>query len=182
MLFPSRSTLLIHQAKLISSLWKQRSRKSRSALPDADPVHVVDPPDRPGVDRRVEVGELPLVGGDLAVGMLELLEQQDPELLLGVLRIDQGEGDALEGQVPGGEPGVLPLVGHGHHPHRVEVPPVLVADLAARLGGGGIGVVAVEPDVRRRRGSICLVQSSPANAWRWIRRSSSVACGGWIAS
>ena len=34
MLFPSRSTLLTHQAKLIRSLWKQRSRKSRSALPE----------------------------------------------------------------------------------------------------------------------------------------------------
>ena len=41
----------------------------------ADAVHVVDAPDRPGVHRRVEVGELPLIGGNLTVGMEELLEQ-----------------------------------------------------------------------------------------------------------
>ena len=60
-------------------------------LARAAPLHVVDAPDRPGVHRRVQVGELPLVGRNLAVGVLELLEQQQPELLFGELRIDQGE-------------------------------------------------------------------------------------------
>ena len=45
-------------------------------LARADAVHVVDAPDGPGVDRRVEVGELPLISGDLSVGVLELLEKQ----------------------------------------------------------------------------------------------------------
>ena len=60
-------------------------------LAGADAVHVVDAPDGPGVDRRIQVGELPFVGRDLAVGMLELLEEQHPELVLGEVRIDQRE-------------------------------------------------------------------------------------------
>ncbi len=34
MLLPSRSTLFTHHAKLIRSLWKQRSRNARSATPE----------------------------------------------------------------------------------------------------------------------------------------------------
>ena len=79
-------------------------------LAGANPVHVEHPPDGPGVDRRVEVGKLPLVGRELAVGVLELLEEQEPELVLGEVGVDQGERDALEGEVPGREPGVFPLV------------------------------------------------------------------------
>ena len=136
-LLPSRSTLLTHQAKLISSLWKHFSRKLAVGLAAADAVHVVDAPDGPRVHRRIQVGELPLVGGDLAGRVLELLEQQQPELLLGELGIDQRQRRAVEGEVPGREPRVLPLVRHGHHAHRVEVPPVRVADARARVGGGG---------------------------------------------
>ena len=144
-LLPSRSTLLTQLAKLISSLWKQRSSHSRSACAVADPIHVVDPPHRPRVDRRVEIAELPLVRGELAARVLELLEQQQPELVLGELRVDQRERHALEREVPRGEPRVLPLVGHRHHPHRVEVAPVAVADLRRDGGGGCAGIVAVEP-------------------------------------
>ena len=54
---------------------------------------------------------------------------------------------ALKGQVPGGEPGILPLVGHGHDAQRVEVPPVLVADRRRDGRRRAGGVVAVEPDV-----------------------------------
>ena len=111
----------------------------------ADAIHVVDPPHRPRVDRRVEVAELPLVGGDLAAGVLELLEQQQPELVLGELRVDQRERHALEREVPRGEPRVLPLVGHRHHPHRVQVAPVAVADRAPRRRRRLRRVVAVEP-------------------------------------
>jgi len=87
----------------------------------AQAVHVIDAPHGPGMHRRVEVGELPFVGRDLAVGVLELLEQQQPQLFLGELGVDDGEGHAVEGQVPGGEPGILPLVRHGHDAHGIEM-------------------------------------------------------------
>ena len=79
-------------------------------------LHVVDPPDSPGMHGRIQVAELPLVGGQLAAGMLELLEEQKPELVLRELRVDQRERDALEGEIPGREPGIFPGVGHGEHP------------------------------------------------------------------
>ena len=44
------------------------------------------------MDRRIQVGELPLVGRDLPVRVLELLEQQQPELILREHRVDQRKG------------------------------------------------------------------------------------------
>ncbi len=146
MLLPSRSTLLTHQAKLMSSLWKQRSRKARSALPRADAVHVVDPPHGPGVHRRIQIGELPLVGresGRWDAGTARTAARQSCSLAY--CGVDEREGDAVERQVPGGEPGIFPLVGHGHDPHRIEVPPVLVANRAPRCRRRAAGIVAVEP-------------------------------------
>ena len=66
----------------------------------------------PRLDRRVDVAEVPLVGRQGAVGVLEPLPAQQPELVLRETRVDVRQRDAVEGQVPGGEPGVLPLVGH----------------------------------------------------------------------
>ena len=43
--------------------------------------------------------------------------------------VDVGEGDAMEREVPGGEPRVLPRVRHGDHVGRVEVTPVGVSDV-----------------------------------------------------
>ncbi len=97
------------------------------------------------MDGGVQVRELPLVSGELAGGVQELLEEQHPELLLGQLRVHEGQGHALEGQIPGRKPGVLPLVGHAKHPHRVQVPPVRVAELQPGGGGRGAGVVALQP-------------------------------------
>ena len=81
---------------------------ARSALPGARLLDVVHAPARPGMHRRIEVGELPLVRRDLAVGVLELLEQQQPELLLRELRIDERERDAVKREIPRGEPRDIP--------------------------------------------------------------------------
>ena len=111
----------------------------------ADPIHVVDPPHRPRVDRRVEIAELPLVGRQLPTWVLELLKQKHPELILGELRVNQRERHALEREVPCGEPRILPLVGHRHHPHRVQVAPAAVADRAPRRRRRLRRIIAVEP-------------------------------------
>src|SRR5262249_33981765 len=113
----------------------------------ADAVHVVDAPDRPCVHGGIEIGELPLVRRDLSVRMLELLEKHQPELFLGVVRIDEREDDAVKSEVPRGEPRILPLVRHGGDAHRVEMPPAAIAADVALGGRGEGGIVAVEPDV-----------------------------------
>ncbi len=55
------------------------------------------------------------------------------------------ERDAVEAEVPRGEPRVLPLVRHRHDVERLEVAPAGVAALEARGGRGGLGRVAGQP-------------------------------------
>ena len=117
------------------------------AFSAADAVHVVDAPDRPRLDRRIEIGELPLVCGDLPVRMLELLEEHQPELFLRVVRIDEREHDRVEREIPRREPRVLPLVGHGEDAHRVEVPPPMIAPVMPLLGRGTLRIVSVQPHI-----------------------------------
>ena len=93
----------------------------------------------PRLHRRVHVAEIPLVGGQRPVGVLEPLPAQQDQLVFGERRVDVGQGHAVEGQVPGGEPGVLPLVRHRHDVEGIEVAPPGVA--AAAPGGRGRGWV-----------------------------------------
>ncbi len=110
-------------------------------------LDLVDAVRGPGVNRRVHVAERPLVGGDLPVRVLVPLAHQQIDLALGEGRVDERERDAVEGEVPRGVPGVLPLVGHRHHPLVVEVAPLVVPPALARRGGRGLARVAVEPVV-----------------------------------
>ena len=93
----------------------------------------------PRLHRRVHVAEVPLVGGQRPVRVLEPLPADQDQLVLGERRVHVSEGHAVEGQVPGGEPGVLPLVRHGHDVEGVEVAPPGVAPAAP--AGGGVGWV-----------------------------------------
>ena len=113
----------------------------------AHTIHVVDAPDRPWMHRWVEVRELPLVRGDLPVRMLELLEQHQPELLLGKVGVDDRDRHRVERQIPRRKPRIFPFIRHRQHAHRIEVPPVLVADLVTRVGRWRIGVVTLQPQV-----------------------------------
>ena len=104
-------------------------------------VEDVDVPRGPGVHGRVDVTELPFVCRQLAVGVLAPLPAHEHELVLGELRVHVRDRDGVEGEVPGGEPGVLPLVGHRDDVGEGEVRPGGVA--RPRLTG--------QPRVRRRR-------------------------------
>src|SRR4029077_8938691 len=67
-------------------------------------LEFVHSPARPRVHGRIEIRELPFVSWNLAVGMLELLEQEQPEIFLGERRIDERQRYTLKCQVPGGKP------------------------------------------------------------------------------
>ena len=110
-------------------------------------LDLVNPPDRPGMHRRIEIRELPFVGGDLAVDVLKLLEQEKPKIIRGEAGIDERHGGALKRQVPSGKPRILPLVGHGENAHGVEMPPMQIAAVPARIRRRALGVVAFEPQV-----------------------------------
>lgn len=85
------------------------------------------------MDRRIDIGEIPLVGRELAVRVHVPLAQQEQELVFGKLRIHRGEGYHVEGGVPRGEPRVFPLVRHRQDVAREEVRPIGIPPAKPRL-------------------------------------------------
>ena len=75
-------------------------------------LHAVLEERRPRMHRRVDVAEVPLVGGQLTVGVLIARLQHQVELMLGEVRVDARQRDRVKGEIPGGVPRVLPLVRH----------------------------------------------------------------------
>ena len=127
MFIPSASFRLTHQVKFSSSLWKTRSRNFTSPAPRCLLIDLVDAPRGPGVHRRVDVAERPLVRGKLPVRVHVPFAQQQHQLLLRELGVDEGQRDAVERQIPGRVPGVLPLVRHRDDVGVVEVRPLAIA-------------------------------------------------------
>ena len=130
--------LAVHPPREVEQQLAEHAGEERVVAHAVEAVHV---PGRPGVHRWVDVAELPLVGGELAVRVHRPLPAHQHQLLLGELRIDVGQRHGVEGEVPGGEPRVLPLVGHRDDVGERQVRPGGVA------GAGGAPIRA------RRRGS-----------------------------
>jgi hypothetical protein len=99
----------------------------------------------PGLHWRVHVAEVPLVRRKCAVRVLEPLPAQQDQLVLSERRVDVRQGHAVECQVPGGEPGILPLVRHRHDVEGVEAAPPAVPPGRAARGRRRLGRVAVQP-------------------------------------
>jgi hypothetical protein len=97
------------------------------------------------VHRRIDVRERPLVGGQLAVRVHVPLAQDEPELFLRDVGIDDGERDAVEGEVPGGVPGILPFVRHQQHVCVVNVGPLMITAKSAPGRRRRLAGVALEP-------------------------------------
>ena len=101
---------------------------------------------RKGVDRRVHVTEVPLVGRDLPVRVQVGPAEHQFHLLLGEVGIHDRERERVKRQVPGRVPGVLPLVGHRDDVPVQHVEPLRVAGISISVMQG-IGVVLVQPVV-----------------------------------
>ena len=95
--------------------------------------NLIDPPRGPGVHRRAHIVERKFIRGDLAVGMHVPFAQKEEDLFLGEPAVDARERNHVERQVPRGEPGIFPLVGHRNDIATVEVCPFPVAALPAGL-------------------------------------------------
>src|SRR5450432_2903889 len=81
---------LVHPpGEIDQQLMKALFQKLAIGLARSNTVHVVDAPDGPGMNRRIQIRELPLIGGNLAVRMLKLFKEQQPQLLFRELWIDQ---------------------------------------------------------------------------------------------
>src|SRR6516225_4691947 len=95
-------------------------------------LHPIDKDRRPGLYRRVDIAEVPLIGRDLSGRMQKKVAEQQIELLLGEVDVDARQCQRVKGQVPGGEPGVFPLVGHRDDMIADQMEPLAVANLASR--------------------------------------------------
>ncbi len=100
---------------------------------------------RPRVHRRVDVAEVPLVRRQRPLQVLEPLPADQDQLVLGERRVQVRQGDGVEGQVPGGEPGILPLVRHRDDVEPVEVAPLGVPPALAHRRRFRLGRVPVQP-------------------------------------
>ena len=101
---------------------------------------------RKGMDRGVHITEVPLIGGDLAVGVQVDVPEHQFQLLLGEVGVDDRERERVKSQIPCRIPGVLPLVGHGddvfiQHMKPLRVPGVAISDME------GVGVMLIQPAV-----------------------------------
>jgi hypothetical protein len=106
-------------------------------------LDLVDAVGSPGMHRRVGAREIPLERGDLAVGMHVPLAQKQNQLFLGEVGIHERQGNAVEGKVPGGVPGILPLVRHGDDVGVVDVGPFVVASFEPLAGRGRLAGIAI---------------------------------------
>jgi hypothetical protein len=104
------------------------------------PIDLVDAPRSPRMHRWIDVIKSPFIRRQLAVRMHVPLAQHNRELIFRELSVDVGQRQAVESQVPGGEPGVLPRVGDGQDMRGVEVPPAGVACASVFVGRRAGGV------------------------------------------
>src|SRR5689334_5180093 len=108
-------------------------------------VYLVDTPRSPGMHRRIDVPEGPLVSRQLSVGMHVPFTQQEHELLFREFTIYERERHAVKRQVPRGVPRILPLVGHRDHVGVVKVRPFLVAAIESLSRGLRMPRITLEP-------------------------------------
>src|SRR6185312_2741693 len=95
---------------------------------------LIDSPCSPGMDRRVDVAERPLIRRNLTVRVHVPLPEHQNELFLGEGCVDKGKRNAMECQVPRGIPGIFPFVRHGDDIGIVEMCPVGVPPMETFMG------------------------------------------------
>ncbi len=118
-------------------------------IADAVPllVDLINAPGRPGMDRGIHVAECPFIGRNLTVGVHIPFAQHEDELLLGERRVHQRERDAMKREIPGGIPGILPLIRHRDDIGVIEMRPIRVPAVVTFTRGGLPCRIALEPSI-----------------------------------
>ena len=103
----------IQQQLLKHALQKRHvARVFRIRLAALVAIDLKHPKRRPGMHRRIHVAKRPLVGRQLTVRVHVPLARQQDELTFGKFGVNDCQRETVEGEIPSGEPGVLPLVRH----------------------------------------------------------------------
>ena len=87
---------------------------------------------RPGVHRWIHIAEVPLVGGNLPIGVSIETAQDQQQLVLREIEVHQRQGQRMKRQIPGRVPGIFPFVWHGDHVGVQHVEPLGVTRAMAR--------------------------------------------------
>ena len=139
--------LAVHPPVEVEHQAVERALQEREVLAAEVSLHLVQVQGRPGVDGGIHVAEVPLVRRDLPVRMGVETPQHQQELLLREVEVDEPEGEGVEGEVPGGIPRVLPLVGHGDDIAVEHVEPLSVSRVPPPRPHERVGIVLLEPGV-----------------------------------
>src|ERR1700688_2485696 len=108
-------------------------------------LNFVHAPRGPCMSRGIYVAKSPLVGRQLAIGVHVPFAEEEDELILGEVGIDDGEGYAVKREIPGGVPGIFPLVGHGNDVVVIELGPILVSAVPALFRGRRLARITGKP-------------------------------------
>ena len=147
-LLPCASLRFTHQVKFSISLWKTRSRKARSATPFVAALDLVDAPARPtrapaGSRRRTPTRRR----GAARSGACTTRAARSVSCSLAKSGSTSANGTQWKARSQAAYQGYSHLSGHRDDVAVVEVRPLVVPAVLARLGGGGARRVAVEPVV-----------------------------------
>ena len=137
--------LRVHPVDPPGEVQQQLGQQPGQERPVATAVDVPHVQSGPRMHGRVDVAEVPLVGRQRTVGMLEPLPAHHQQLVLGEGGVDMGQRDGVEAQVPRGEPRVLPRVGHGQDVLCIHVRPPSIAAGPTLSRRGWLRRIAVQP-------------------------------------
>ena len=97
--------------------------------------------------RWIDVTEIPLVGGDLSVGMRIEVPQHQQKLILGKIKVHQRKGNRMKSQVPRCIPGIFPFVGHRNDVSVQHVEPLGIANVLLIRSGQRMTFMFLGPTV-----------------------------------
>ena len=97
------------------------------------------------MNRRIYIAKRPLVRRHLPIRMHVPLAREKHQLLLGELRIDECQRERVKCQVPGGVPGIFPLVRHRDDVGVVQMHPLVIAAAPTFGGRRNLPRIALDP-------------------------------------
>jgi hypothetical protein len=114
------------------------------------PLHLefVHTPRGPGVYRRIDIAECPLVRRQLPVRVHVPLARHEQQLFLSELGIDESQSDTVKCQIPGRVPRIFPLVRHRYDIRVVQMAPFVVAAVQTLFWRLRTGRIAFEPAIK----------------------------------
>ena len=145
-LWPEGSLRFTHQVKFSSNFAKLSCRNGRSTSPRSASRFCRNRAAKAWTGGFTSP-KFHFIGGDWPPGPRYSRDSIRSILLFCEVGVDHGQRNAMERQVPGGVPRVLPLVRHGHHVVVEHMEPRLVARAPPGRRTQGVEVALTQPAV-----------------------------------